>query len=256
MSDIDGGREAARGFHFQYVVSASRVLEMAYRNSRIGHVHVEQSGVANATVADDQAVDLSVHSVDGQILSVVQIKSVANPEGSTVSAGRILSIIESLARIPNAESYEYVTNAKLGPSGESLMALIIGGGRELETEMDRLQIKVPHVRAAIRRGRFIQVSDAVTLRREFRFRLRDIRLAQRVGTGVDSSELLSAFIIDKVTQAAAGLRGTEIDRETLRGWLSTKPAAIASALGDYDWGNIVGTWPAPSTVLREGVAVS
>lgn len=239
------GQAAARGFHFQYLVTASHLLDMVEDSIEFDTMYVEETWSPDA--ANDYAVDLAMSGgMQGQTL-IAQIKSIENPDrGPKFSPNDVLEILLKLVRSSQSDHYELITNRKLSRPAERLSKALRNGDSQAEVDANPSLFTEwsPEERARLDACRITIVEGTVAdYRRRIHARVRGIRTAHRIGTGSEASGLVVGYLVDRIFQSAAGLSRTRVTRQDAAQWLRVDPATAASVLGEYDWGNTIGAWP-------------
>ncbi|NDL56624.1 hypothetical protein [Phytoactinopolyspora mesophila] len=212
-------------------------------------LYVERSSQGATPPDAQQSIDLSLgeHGSEGRVH--IQVKSVEDPDSARpLGANEALRELVKLCAAGSAERYELITNRPLSRSGRvarSALEDAVSLRTAVPESSDLLDDLTAEELNRLHRCRITLVEGTTSLyRQSVSAKVRAVRAAQRLGTGPDSSALLTGYLVDKVFQSAAGISSSRITRNEVTQWLNTSPQEVAAALGEYDWGNTIGSWPA------------
>jgi len=266
---MDGGRVAAGGFLYQYLRTAEAVLIALATDGRVHACRVE--GDPNPTeLGSADIVDFDLIDLNGTVLRSVQVKSGA--PGSPLSPGDVFTILARLVAKADAEEFVLLTNISISPDAAELARLLAVD----QPAAGRLAALQPLLRGAARR----HLSDLteeqlrrlgrcrVSVDRRSRAELRDallsavraVRRIDRRGIGQNSSGLLVARLHSEIHTRAAPGEDAVWTMSDIREILSLDDSALVGALGERDWGGVLGLLPpipdVPRTELLDAIAVA
>ncbi|MDH6577560.1 NB-ARC domain-containing protein [Kitasatospora sp. MAP5-34] len=256
----DGGRQAARGFLYQYLRTLEQLIEFTDEQD-VSCVRVE--GPTDETTAVE-AVDFDVIDHDGSIRLAAQVKS--RMPGSSLGASTALGILISLVRKTEARTYQLITNGTTSPKTSSLCE-ILGAGlvpeklrpkllelmRDAPQRTDQLQNLGDHELTRLGRCRVVfDPRDDDEIREQLRYSLRTIRNRARQGLGEGSAGLLAGYLISEVFGRAADVTGkrARFTTEELRRLVLVDNGTLVRTHGSRDWSAVVGPMPPIPDVER------
>ena len=259
---MDGGRNAAQWFLYQYVRTLEALLDAADQESA-GAVHVE----GRRSAADEQAaegVDYELTDSAGRTSMAVQVKG-RGPSGK-FRATDLFRAVSKLVHDRDAPRYQVIVNAALGESADAFIAAIgeAADAAELRHRLDQVlsSARASQAKASLQdlpdrdldRMRRVEV---VVDRREdeeiheiLRARLRRYRNAHRAGLGNESAGLMAGYLISDIFRGAADAGRAEFTIAEFRAMLLVDGATLRSALGYRDWGVVIGAVPAWPDIYR------
>lgn len=266
---MDGGRVAAGGFLYQYLRTAEAVLIALTTDGRVHACRVE--GDPHPTeLGSADIVDFDLIDRNERVLRSVQVKSGA-PD-SQLSPGDVFTILARLVAKADAEEYVLLTNTNISPDAAELARLLAFD----QPAAGRLAALQPLLRGAARR----HLSDLteeqlrrfgrcrVSVDRRSRAELRDallsaVRAARRNdgrGIGQSSSGLLVARLHSEIHTRAAPGEDAVWTMSEIREILNLDDSALVGALGERDWGGVLGLLPpvpdVPRTELLDAIAAA
>lgn len=260
---MDGGRNAAQWFLYQYVRTLEALLDAADQESA-GAVHVEgRRGAADEPAAEGVDYELTDHT--GRTLVAVQVKG-RGPSGK-FRVTDLFRAISKLVHDRDAPRYQVIVNAALGESADAFIAAI-GEATDAAELRHRLDQVLSSARASQAKTSLKDLPDrdldrmrrveVVVDRREdeeihevLRARLRRYRNAHRAGLGNESAGLMAGYLISEIFRGAADADRAEFTISEFRSMLLADGATLRSALGHRDWGVVIGTVPAWPDIYRE-----
>lgn len=113
----DGGRNAAKGFLYQYIRTLEELLGSVY-NAQVAALYVEGFSNAGEGSHAAESVDYELRDHAGQSLLAVQVK--ARTPSNRLHAAELYRIIEKLVLGHKAVRYQVITNGILGESALSI----------------------------------------------------------------------------------------------------------------------------------------
>jgi hypothetical protein len=120
---VDGGRNAAKGFLYQYIRTLEALLEVAELGS-VGAVHVEGRRPAGGEPRAE-SIDYELTDHAGCTLEAVQVKG--RGPGGRLGSTDIFRTLSGLVRDREAPKYQVITNATLGDSAVALVTALREG---------------------------------------------------------------------------------------------------------------------------------
>ncbi|MET7821506.1 hypothetical protein [Micromonospora zamorensis] len=264
MTGIDGGRVAARGFQYQYLRTLEYMLK-AIGNPAVFACRIEgEPHPANPNDVD--AVDFDMVDESGAILIAAQVKSRA--AGAKIGLAEACAIFAKLVARNDARSYLLLTNAvapsplehffgKLIPECSSIRALrkavadTLSGSPRALAELNALtDVQIER----LQRCRVIADSrDRDELHEAIRESILKWRRGQRCGIGRQSSGLLVSFLVSDTLRRAAARDHAVWPMGELRNALELDDKILSEALGEQDWGHVVGVMPPVPDVARPDI---
>jgi hypothetical protein len=199
MAAADGGRNAARGYFYQYMRTVEALL-MALSDDRIHACRIEGDPAPDQVKAAD-FVDFDLVDKDGRIVQATQVKS--GGETAELSVGDVFRIFFGLVDRVDAEEYRLLTNTGLSAKAVELSMLL--------ARDEPLAQREAALRTVLRRSSALQLATNVTneqlerlgrcrvgvdrrdrseLNDALRHALRDARRQGNRGLGAQSSGLL------------------------------------------------------------------
>ncbi|MFG3048166.1 hypothetical protein ACGFZR_24945 [Streptomyces sp. NPDC048241] len=258
---MDGGRGAARGFHYQYLRTLERLVAVI-DDPEVGCVRVE--GPPPGDTAVDK-VDFDVVDADGTVREAVQVKS--RVAGGSMSGALALGVLLDMVNgSQEAGRYLLLTNARPGVKGERLGEVLSAGLTPhllLDTLLelfpdapqrrDQLTRLSAEGRSRLARCRLeFDARDDSEILEELRNGLRGIRNRAHQGLGDTSAGLLTGYLISEIHGRAADTTGESaaFSLAELRSLILVDAQTLAQSIGARDWGTIVGKIPVIPDVRR------
>jgi NB-ARC domain-containing protein len=246
---VDGGRGAARGFLYQYLRTVEAVL-LALRDNDFYACRIEGDPAPDQLRQAD-LVDFDVIDHHQQVVRAVQVKS--GGASARLDAGAVFRIFAGLVTRVDAQQYWLLTDINLSSPAVELTTLLARDQssderrgaleqvlantksltqlRELaDDEIDRLG------RCTISRDRRDREELAGALRQD----IRDVRRRTGQSLGPQSSGLLLAYLAFEVHCRASSLEGAVWTMQDVREALGLSDHDLAAALGERDWGGVLG----------------
>ena len=259
MRRADGGKIAARGYHFQYLVTVERMLDMIeFPDQSIRALHVERREDISAEHETlQQVVDLELEGPNGERKILAQVKSAEDPESARpYEAPALFRLLHKLTQAGEAGKYEIITNKRLTTQARNLQEAAIQGEFAFRQEVIKQNIDIfdvgPNDWHRLGRCRIVRIDENPTAyRTRIRERIRTLRTAERLGTGADASGLMTAYLVDTIFQSASGFTSTRVSFEESKQLISVQPEVVAAAVGRFDWGIPIGHWPSEPTLKRD-----
>ena len=266
---MDGGRVAAGGFLYQYLRTAEAVLIALATDDRVHACRVEgdprPTELGSADIVDFDLIDRN-----GMVLRSVQVKSGA-PDAQ-LRVGDVFSILVRLVAKVDAEEYVLLTNTNISPGAAELARLLALD----QSPAGRLAALQPLLRGAAERHLADLTEDQirrlgrcqVSVDRRSRAELRDallyaVRAARRNdgrGIGESSSGLLLACLHSEIHLRAAPGEDAVWAMSDIRKVLKLDDRALVGALGERDWGGVLGLLSpipdVPRTELLDTIAAA
>jgi hypothetical protein len=264
---MDGGRAAAGGFLYQYLRTAEAVLIALTTDDCVHACRVEGDPYPDeVSVAD--IVDFDLIDRDGNVLRSVQVKGGAS--GAQLHVGEVFTILTRLVARGDAEKYVLLTNKRIS-TGATELAGILATDQSLAERRAALQSFLHGVS-----GRHLaDLTDEqvqrlgrceISVDRRSRTELRDallhaVRAARRNdgrGIGTQSGGLLLAYLHWEIHRRAASPEDAVWAISDVRKLLHLDDRALVEALGERDWGGVLGLLAPipgiPRTELLEAIA--
>ncbi|MEU9489273.1 hypothetical protein AB0D83_37525 [Streptomyces decoyicus] len=258
---MDGGRGAARGFHYQYLRTLERLVAVI-DDPEVGCVRVE--GPPPGDTAVDK-VDFDVVDADGTVREAVQVKS--RVAGGSMSGALALGVLlDMLNGSQEAGRYRLLTNARPGVKGERLEEVLAAGltphvlldtllelFHDAPQRRDQLTRLSVDGRSRLARCRLeFDARDDSEILEELRNGLRGIRNRAHQGLGDSSAGLLTGYLISEIHGRAADMTGESaaFSVAELRSLILVDAQTLAQSIGTRDWGTIGGKIPAIPDVRR------
>ncbi|NED49728.1 hypothetical protein G3I24_02215 [Micromonospora aurantiaca] len=258
-----GGREAIRGFEYQFLQALEYGLD-SLSSDQFGAtaLYVEEPPRDDPN-ADPEIVDFALNS-DERCLLAVQVKSGSGV--STVSASEAVRIILRLVSV-DADAYLLLTNRAAGPGLGALQGLLSSP----PSHTSELRVKVQSlVGRAKKVAESLPSADSVVWERIVRCSIRvdersryDVRSAVREkvrilrrkyssneSVGWDSAGLLLGYLVSEVIAKAAGQGDSRIPFATLKRTLCIDAATLADAIGQRGWTEYVTVPPRQPDIAR------
>lgn len=252
---VDGGRNAAEGFLYQYIRTLEALLDAAELGS-VGAVHVEgRRPVTEEARAESIDYELTDHA--GSTLVAVQVKG--HRPGGTMGPTDIFRALIGLVHDRDAPKYQVITNATLGGSAVALVAALREGADlgTLRRGIDKVLSSAGASRARsllqdlpdpklerLRRAEVIvDRREDAEVHADLRARLRRHRNDHRAGLGNESAGLMAGYLISEIFQSAADENRAEFTIAEFRTKLLVDGATLRSAVWRRDWGVVVGAVP-------------
>jgi hypothetical protein len=252
---VDGGRNAAKGFLYQYIRTLEALLEVAELGS-VGAVHVEgRRPAAGEPRAESIDYELTDHA--GCTLVAVQVKG--RGPGGRLGSTDIFRTLSGLVRDREAPKYQVITNATLGDSAVALVTALREGADlgNLRRSIDKVLSSAGASRArsllqdlSDRELELLRRAEVTVDRREdaevhadLRTRLRLYRNDHRAGLGDESAGFMAGYLINEIFQRAADENRAEFTMAEFRSKLLVDGTTLRSAVRRRDWGVVVGAVP-------------
>lgn len=243
-----GGREAVRGFEYQFLQALEFSLDsISIDDRRTTTLFVEEPPKDDPN-ADAEIVDFSLHS-DQKCLLAVQVKS--GSEASTISAWEAVKIIIRLVSL-ESEAYLLLTNRAAGPGLEALQRLLSNPPADppsLRAEIRRLvaraktasEILPPAESTAWERITrcSIRLDDRnrYEVRSAVREKVRNLRrrFSGAESVGWDAAGILLGYLVSEVIGKAAAPGEPRIPFTALKRELCIDAVTLADAIGRQGW---------------------
>ncbi|MFG2011911.1 hypothetical protein ACGFNF_22900 [Micromonospora sp. NPDC048868] len=260
MVGVDGGRIAARGFQYQYLRTLEYMLK-AMGNPAVSACRVE--GAPNPVNPEGvDAVDFDMIDAAGAVLIAAQVKS--RSAGAKMGLAEACTILAKLVARTDAESYLLLTDAIVPPNLErffeeasksrsisefrtTVADALSGAPRALAelTALHDMQFE------RLQRCRVVADSrDRDELREDIRESIIRRRRRRRSGVGSQSSGLLVSFLLSETLRRAAAPESAIWTLDDFRTALDLDDDILSDALGQRDWGRIVGVMAPIPDVAR------
>ncbi|SIK94869.1 Predicted ATPase [Mycobacteroides abscessus subsp. abscessus] len=218
MGGIDGGGRAASGLFYQYLFTIEKFLALIADSSPTA-TEVKIEGPRQTGIRDPDIIDFAVYSEDGVLAEVHQVKSVAAPSRTTISAGDALRVLARLATSADCPTYVLTTNARPGDDIE-LLNTILGGTLSNADLMQSLRdiaagnakatealsvITADSGIAQLRRSRVNAAGESsAAIRRRIRTELHKWRSLHGLPLGEEAAHVLENCLIADIFGRAAG----------------------------------------------------
>ncbi|HEV2779393.1 MAG TPA: NB-ARC domain-containing protein [Actinophytocola sp.] len=258
-----GGRDAARGFEYQYLATLEYTLDALLSDS-LTKVVID-APPHDDPHADQEIVDFSLYSEQGCDL-VAQVKG--GIPGSTMSAAQAVRQILRLST-HRAGRYLVVTNRRMGPSLAALRDILaahatgtIDSGEFRRTLLELVQDS-PSVRHDVEslpsdKWKILRRADIVVdergvdqLREVLRERVRTARRAlDPTNATWDAAGLLLGFLLSEVMAKAATVDTPALSASDLKQALAVAPDTLMSAMRRRGWSVHVTMAPRGADVAR------
>lgn len=256
--DRDGGRNAAHGLQYQYLVTAEALLDcVALPDAHAVRVEGDPSSPL-ADIVDFEVVDNEGHrQLAAQVKSRVRLRS--------LSASAAFDVLSRLVDQGDAASYLLQCSAVPGAGAAELARALSArlGPDALRDRLGDLLAASPARRGQLealeRTGRFDRLlraqlvfdtrSDA-QIRVQLRERLRRYRAAARAGLGENSAGVLAGYLVSEVMRRAADGGNALFSMDELRSLLLVDGEVLAGVGAVRDWAVIVGSIPPFPDVAR------
>ena len=231
-----GGTSAAFGFSYQYLATATFVLNWLTDNpdfdvdTAVLAVEPPTSGVDPESPGDD-IVDFAIH-VGGVERYRVQVKASKDPSTWTLAPAEAQRVFDRLDAVGHDGQSLLLTNRYLGPTltdgclaptNDMLGRTFFWPGEAAGNGQRERQITVSH--------------DQRELEAYFEKMIRKVRQDKDLSQGVVSSRMVGTVLRHLIFDAAAGNRDRQISGKELLDTLTIPDARIAHAAGAFDWGN-------------------
>jgi hypothetical protein len=246
---MDGGRVAAGGYLYQYWRTAEAVLIALATDGRVHACRVEGDPypfeVGGADIVDFDLIDR-----DGKVLWSVQVKSGATE--TRLHAGDVFTIFARLVAKGNAEKYVLLTNTEISAGAvevarilalnqapaecRAALSLLLRG--EAERYLDGLTDE--QVRRLGRCEIGVDRRNRTELRNALLQAVREIRRTDGQGVGTHSCGLLLAYLHLEIHRRAATPEDAEWVMSDVRNALHLDDNSLVAALGERDWGGVLG----------------
>ncbi|MFJ4917452.1 hypothetical protein [Streptomyces sp. NPDC088726] len=261
---MDGGRGAARGYHYQYLRTLEQLVALI-DEPEVACVRVEGPPAGDGSV---DKVDFDVVETDGSVRTAVQVKS--RVAGGSMSGAMALGVLLGMLNSgQEAESYWLLTNARPGVKGDRLDEVL---SADIEPQIlrdtlmdlfhdapqrrDQLQSLDADGLARLARCHIaFDARDDDEIREELRNSLRVIRHRTNQGLGDQSAGLLTGYLLAEILDRAADVSGgrAAFSLDELRKLVLVDAQTLAQSIGTRDWGTIAGQLPAVPDVRRPGL---
>ncbi|WP_327027569.1 NB-ARC domain-containing protein [Micromonospora sp. NBC_01740] len=243
-----GGREAIRGFEYQFLQALEYSLDSISAEDRRATTLFVEEPPRDDPNADAEIVDFALNS-DDRCLLAVQVKS--GSEASTISASEAVKIILRLVSV-KADSYLLLTNRAAGPGLGALQRVLTNppsDASNLRAEILSLVAKAKSVsenlpptdsmvweriaRCRIRIDERSRYEVRSALREKVRVLRRRFSDAESVGW--DAAGLLLGYLVSEVIAKAAAQGEPRIPFATLKRTLCIDAVTLADAIGHRGW---------------------
>lgn len=264
---MDGGRAAAGGFLYQYLRTAEAALIALTTDDRVHACRVE-GDPSPTEVGGADIVDFDLVDRDGTVLLSVQVKS-GTPD-TQLSAGDVFTVLARLAAKGDAERYVLMTNVSLSTGAAELTRVLAldqapaerlaaletllrgSAGRRLASLTDEQLRRLGRCEISVDRRSRTELRDALLQA------VRSVRRNDGRGIGVGSSGLLLAYLHWEIHRRAASPEDAVWAVSDIRNVLYLDDRSLVGALGERDWGGVLGLLPpipdVPRTELLEVIA--
>ncbi|MER5435871.1 ATP-binding protein [Streptomyces sp. NPDC002588] len=260
MSNLDGGRVAARGFQYQYLRTLEALLA-AWGRPDVDGCRIEGPAPENTAPAVD-VVDFDLVDRQGECLVAAQVKSAA--PGRRSSAPEAFAVLAAMVTKSDAKAYELITTAVPDAKCRLLAATLAGRSQkpeELRVSVAQLLGHAPRAIARLqalsaeeveRLGRSRIVFDSreeAVLRRDLHDQLRQRRTQHRAGLGERSAGLILGYLTAEVLRRAATSQEAFWSISDFTNAVLVEDDVLIRALGRKDWAAVYGpVTPVPDIV--------
>ncbi|WP_444963936.1 NB-ARC domain-containing protein [Nocardiopsis sp. M1B1] len=259
---MDGGRVAARGFEYQYLRTIEATL-IALSDPDFHACHVEGDPLPTEGPAVD-IVDFAFVGPEGRVLQSAQVKS-GGPT-SELRVGQVVDILAKLISSGEADRYALLTNTRTHPTVDAL-ARVLAEPLLPEERRTRLAEVLRRTNSLSwlnsldkeelnRLGRCVvkvDSRDRAELDQDLREALRKARRQSGRSLGHQSSGLLLAYLQAEAQRRAGDRNAAEWTAEDLREALTLDDQVLADALGQRDWGGVLGEMAPIPDVPRQAL---
>lgn len=251
---MSGGRQSAYGYRYQYLATADHILR--YLRNHLGELasialHVEPTSLAQRGVAaDDDIVDLAVE-VEGVVVDKVQVKASSDPPNNQLYPGDASSVFDRLRGRAGLRAI-LLTNRPLSSGLADKCAQNAADERDVYEEW-KYAGDSPASDDGADRDQVVRVDPRSIdeLAASVASFVQQFRGDQALSQGEATARIVSIVLLHRIFGAAAGDEPSRLDALDLVGLLSMPDAAVAHAVGSFDWGVPINNIPTfTSTVPR------
>ncbi|SIL04372.1 NB-ARC domain [Mycobacteroides abscessus subsp. abscessus] len=252
---MNGGSRAASGLFYQYLFTLETFLTLIAQDwPEQSRVLIE--GPGETENSDPDVVDFSVYHPRDGLHAIYQVKSVAVPAETTISANEALRTLIRMVRAAESPAYVLVTNARAGrdldqlrsvlgrPSADAelLSALHYLARNSTETAAALSSITTPDQVSRLRRAR-VQATgmEAELLRARIVEQIRSWRSTHRLALGERAAHILESSLITEVFVRAARIQ-------------HASTTATGSGGHELTLADFMALLAAPSTILAHSAA--
>jgi hypothetical protein len=249
-----GGRDAARGFEYQYLKTLEQFLK-ALSNPDVASCRVEGDPQA-ITMGSADAVDYELIGQNESVFVASQVKSTRTDR--TLSIRQVIDIFLYLSAGSKANSYRLDTNIRLSQEALDLKYLLDKGQEKfadldafLTNHSESLRGLIPTERGGRNFIQNILVKSRIlyddrsneALRTDVQELIGTIRNAHQRGFGDSSAGLMTSYLTATVLRRAADPGQALWPKQDLATDLLISDDALIDALGKRDWGVVIGAMP-------------
>ncbi|MFE3547422.1 NB-ARC domain-containing protein [Streptomyces kronopolitis] len=261
MSNLDGGRVAARGFQYQYLRTLEALLA-AWDRAEVVGCRIEGPAPGSTASAVD-VVDFDLVDRQGGCLVAAQVKSAA--PGQRVSAPEAFAVLAEMVTKCDAVIYELITAAVPDAKCRSLAVTLAAQNRcpmELRDTMAKLLAQAPQAHARLqalsteeveRLGRCrieFDGRDESALRRDLHDQLRQRRTQHRAGLGERSAGVILLYLTAEVLRRAATPQEAFWSTADFAQAVLVEDDVLIRALGRKDWAALYGPVAPVPDIIR------
>ena len=250
----NGGRDAARGFEYQYLKTLEQFLR-ALSDPDVASCRVEGDPQAiNLGSAD--AVDYELIGPSGSVLVASQVKSTRT--NRTLSIRQVIEILIRLSEGSEADRYRLDTNIRLSPEALDLKQFLDKDEEKIEhleallsNHSESIEALIPTERGGrnfalnvLSKSRIIYDDRSnEALRIDVQELILPLRNAHQRGLGDTSAGLMTGYLTATVLKRAADPHQALWPKHELKAELLIPDDALLDALGQRDWGVVIGAMP-------------
>jgi hypothetical protein len=266
---MDGGRVAGAGFLYQYLRTAEVALLALATDARVHACRVEGDPYPTEIGSAD-SVDFDFTDPDGRVLRSFQVKS--GTAGRKLSASDALAILLKLVARDDAEQFVLMTNKKVSAAASEvarILALDLAPADRLAALRSAVRgpaarhldcLTEEHVHRLGRCEVRVDHRSWPELRDDLLHAIEAVRRADERGIGPSSSGLLLACLHSEIHRRAAFLEDAVWTMSDIRELLRLDDRALFAALGQRDWGGVLGLIApipdVPRTELRQAISAA
>lgn len=260
-TQVNGGRNAARGFQYQYLRTVEAMLD-AIDAGDVDVCNVEGSPMTTSQL--DDAVDYNLMGTGGRLILAAQVKS--RSANNELNVSEAMTVLIRLAKNSDASQYLLITNSTLTPGVADLNQVLASAGSLRTTEgksrlgelfrpgqpirEDINQLTDEDWRRLARARVEIDSRTLDNVREAIMNKLRHRRRMAGIGTDAASAGLLLGYLLAETMRRAAHESEAAWRVAEFQDDLKLGEGKLISALGTRDWGTIVGRVPAYPLVDR------
>ncbi|MCP9271247.1 hypothetical protein [Mycolicibacterium arenosum] len=247
---MTGGRSSAYGFLYQYLATADYFLNYLHAadvDADEVALLIEPTPLATSGSGEDpDIVDFAVE-YRGVVVERIQVKGSSDPLNNKLHPGEAGDVMRRLGAASDGVNH-LLTNRPLSAGLAERCILTEADGSSL----DRFAYQEPDLDTP-RSNRFILVDarSADDLAASVAGHVRSARADRVLSQGKATSRMVSIVLLHHIFRSAAGTTTERFPASDLLELLRTPDAAVAHALGSFDWGVPIGGVPTfSSTVPR------